>query len=285
MFQLNNITPKSFAWFRSILGLYLLVHFVPLIPWAGEVWGKTGLVPDARVNLTYGVLPDVLSHFSDLQIQIMIIAMTVLSAVLASGYWRPIIALLLWMGWVLLFNRNNFIANPSLPFIGWLLLVCAVVPSGERRWFEKSVQSDWTFPRLLFIASWGIMAASYSISGFDKLKALSWCDGSAMWHLLENPLARPSPLRDWLLQAPQAILQTMSYAVLLVELSFLPLAIFASTRKWIWLAMVLTHMGILIFVDFADLTMGMLMIHVFTFDPTWWKFEALRKLANLSAWP
>jgi hypothetical protein len=272
MLQLNNITLKGFAWFRSIFGLYLLVHFVPLIPWAGEVWGNSGLVPDARVNLTYGVLPDVLSHFSDLQIQVLIIAMTFLSAVLASGYWRPISALLLWMGWVLLFNRNNFIANPSLPFIGWLLLVCAVVPSGEKRWFEKSAQSDWTFPRLLFIASWVIMAASYSISGFDKLNAPSWRDGTALLHLLENPLARPSGLRDIMLTAPTWLLSVMTYTVLSIELCFLPLALYRRTRKWIWIAMVFTHVSILVFVDFADLTMGMLMIHVFTFDPTWWKW-------------
>jgi hypothetical protein len=280
MFRINNISPQWFACFRSILGIYLCIHFIPLIAYSGEVWGAHGLLPDARVNLTYGVWPDVLSHFNDLQIQILIIAMTVLSAVLASGYLRPIIALFLWMGWVALFNRNNFIGNPSLPFIGWLLLVCAVVPSGERRWFEKRTKSDFQFPNMLFVASWIIMAAAYTISGIDKLNAPGWCDGTAISHLIVNPLARNSELREILLQCPTWLLAMMTYSVLLIEIAFLPLALFNSTRKWIWLAMVLAHLGILVIVDFADLTLGMLMIHVFTFDPTWWKWSALRRLLN-----
>ena len=274
MFQLNNISPRWFAWFRSILGLYLCVHFVPLIPYAGEVWGAQGLLPDAQVNLTYGVLPDVLSHFSDFQLRIAISAMAVMSLVLASGYFRPLAALFLWIGWVLLFNRNNFIGNPSLAFVGWLLLVCAAVPRGERKWFARTSAPEWQFPKMLFTASWILMACAYTISGLDKLKAPGWRDGIAMHHLLVNPLARPSSLRDIFVQAPSGVLAAMTYSVLFIEIAFMPLAIFRFTRKWIWLAMVLLHLGILVFVDFADLTAGMLLIHVFTFDLGWFKWTA-----------
>jgi hypothetical protein len=271
MLKVNPITARGFAWFRSIFGVYLFVHFVPLIDWAGEVWGNNGLLPDARVNLTYGVLPDVLSLLSDGQLSALIALLAGCALVLATGYFRTAAALVLWMGWVLLFNRNNFIGNPSLAFIGWLLLVCAVVPSGERRWFDRRTTTDWQFPRFLFQAAWWIMAAAYSISGFDKLNSTSWCDGSAMLHLLENPLARPSALRVWMLDASPWVWSAMTYGVLFIEISFLPFALFGKTRKWIWLAMVLTHLGILVFVDFADLTLGMLMIHAFTYDPLWWK--------------
>lgn len=271
MFRVNTISAKGFAWFRSILGVYLCIHFIPLIPYAAEVWGNHGLLPDASVNLTYGVLPDVLSHLSDGQLSALIGLLAALSLLLASGYARPWVALLLWLAWVLLFNRNNFIGNPSLAFIGWLLLVCAVVPTGERRWLDRPSKAEWHFPRMLFVAAWIIMAAAYTVSGLDKLKAPGWCDGSAMHHLLVNPLARPSAPREWMLTAPEWILSAMTYAVLCVEISFFPLAIFTRTRRWIWLAMVLTHLGILVFVDFADLTLGMLMIHAFTYDPLWWK--------------
>jgi predicted DCC family thiol-disulfide oxidoreductase YuxK len=37
------------------------------------------------------------------------------------------------------------------------------------------------------------------------------------------------------------------------------------------LAMIAMHLGILLLVDFADLTLGMLMIHAFTFDASWLK--------------
>ena len=274
MFRINNISPQWFAWFRSILGIYLCIHFIPLIPYADEVWGTHGLLPNAQANLTYGVLPDVLSQVSDAQIQIIVASMAALSLVLASGYFRSLVAILLWMGWVLLFNRNNFISNPSMAFVGWLLLVCAAVPEGERKWFDKKTALGWQFPQLLFIASWILMACAYTISGWDKLKSPSWCEGIAMHHLLVNPLARPSALRDMLLQAPSWLIAAMTYSVLFVEMAFLPLSIFRFTRKWIWLAMVLLHLGILVFVDFADLTAGMLLIHVFTLDLSWFKWTA-----------
>ena len=62
-----------------------------------------------------------------------------------------------------------------------------------------------------------------------------------------------------------------TWAVLFIEMAFLPLALFKPTRKWIWLAMIVMHLGILLIVDFADLTLGMLMIHWFTFDSNWLK--------------
>ncbi len=36
-----------------------------------------------------------------------------------------------------------------------------------------------------------------------------------------------------------------------------------------WSGMMVMHVGIVLMVDFADLTLGMVMIHLFTFDPDW----------------
>lgn len=53
--------------------------------------------------------------------------------------------------------------------------------------------------------------------------------------------------------------------------------------------MVAMHLGILFVVDFADLTFGMLMIHLFTFDPDWLKIGRRRstppEFARASASP
>jgi predicted DCC family thiol-disulfide oxidoreductase YuxK len=113
------------------------------------------------------------------------------------------------------------------------------------------------------------MSLAYTISGIDKLMSASWFDGSAIHHLLTNPLARNTPLRLLFLELPKPIIQLMTWSILAIEVLFLPLALTPKTRKWIWFAMVLMHLGILVIVDFADLTFGMLMIHLFTFDENW----------------
>ena len=101
-----------------------------------------------------------------------------------------------------------------------------------------------------------------------KFGSASWLDGTALAAVLESPLARPNLLRDWLVSQP-ALLVLGTYAVLGLELLATPLAVFRRFRPALWLALVAMHVGILLTVDFADLTIGMLMIHVVTFDPAW----------------
>ena len=40
------------------------------------------------------------------------------------------------------------------------------------------------------------MAVGYTFSGVTKLPSPSWRDGTALARILDNPLARPGPLRD-----------------------------------------------------------------------------------------
>ena len=55
----------------------------------------------------------------------------------------------------------------------------------------------------------------------------------------------------------------------MLEILFLPLAAWRWTRPLIWTAMVGLHIGILGLVSFADLSAGMLMLHLFTVDVRW----------------
>jgi predicted DCC family thiol-disulfide oxidoreductase YuxK len=113
------------------------------------------------------------------------------------------------------------------------------------------------------------MAVAYSYSGYNKLISPSWMDGSALGHVLSNPLARDTVVRTSLLALPALWLKTATWAALSLELSFAPLAIFRRLRPFLWLAMVGLHLGLLVLVNFSDLTVGMLILHFFTFDPAW----------------
>ena len=54
-----------------------------------------------------------------------------------------------------------------------------------------------------------------------------------------------------------------------MEILFLPLSFHRRTRPLVWSAMLSMHLGILLIVSFADLSFGMVMVHLFTFDPEW----------------
>ena len=106
-------------------------------------------------------------------------------------------AVVLWYGWAALFNRNPLISNPGIPYIGLLLLLTTLVPAREHwRLPGSRAGSPFHVPRFVVVTAWILMAVGYSYSGIVKLASPSWVDGTAITHLLNNPLAR-----DWFLRA------------------------------------------------------------------------------------
>ena len=269
-------TPYQFSIFRIVLGVYLLIHFIHLLPYAPEIWSNQGTLPDPSLNFTFGLFPNLLNYFdSPVQTQVFVSILIVAALCFTLGIQRRLSAFVLWVGWACLFNRNNLISNPGIPFVGWLLLCSSVIPSGEPWSLFSSKKENWELPKVLFIGAWVIMACGYTISGIDKLHAPSWVDGSAILHLLNNPLARDWWPREILLQLPDILIKIMTWSILFMELAFLPLSLHPKTRKFAWMGMVAMHLGILMIVDFADLTCGMLMIHLFTIDARWFKASSL----------
>ena len=129
----------------------------------------------------------------------------------------------------------------------------------------------WQFSRPLQTAAWFLLAAGYSFSGYTKLVSPSWLDGTALMRVLESPLARPGFLRDAVLALPVPLLRWMGYGALALELLFLPLALVPRLRPWLWSAMLGMHLGLIALIDFADLSFGMMVFHLFVADPAWLK--------------
>lgn len=265
---MKEIPARQFAVFRIVFGLYLTVHFIELLPYAAELFSRAGMLSDARLNFTFGILPNPLEHWDSPRFATAFVTgLAGLSVAFTLGFCRRFAALALWFGWACLFNRNNLISNPSLPYVGMLLLLSMIVPIGEPfslRWKREK----WVFPGGVYWTAWTLLALGYGFSGWMKLQSPSWLDGSALGHVLNNPLARPGLARETMLQFPIG-LQLLTWATLALELLFLPLSFHRAGRLVVWAAMCSLHLGILLLVDFADLSAGMLMVHLFIFDPAW----------------
>jgi hypothetical protein len=269
---MTSISARQFAIFRFVLGAYLALHFAYLVPYGTELFSNQGVLADSRLNVTHGILPNLLEHYDSAAIvTCILIVLSVFAVAFAFGVFRRVAAILLWYGWACLFNRNNLINNPSIPYIGMLLLLTALVPVGES-WTPQASDQSWTFPPAVYWTAWILMATGYSFSGWMKLRSPSWIDGTALYHVLNNPLARPGLIRDLLLGSP-VCLRLLTWASLAAEISFLPLSVTRQTRKLAWFALVGMNVAILFVINFADLTIGMLMIHLFTFDPTWFRAQ------------
>lgn len=260
-----------FAFFRIVFGLYLAIHFWDLTTYAPELWSAAGNLSDPRILPSYGIFPNILFWFTDPSFaQGFVWTLFAASLMFMAGFLRPIAALLLWYGWACLAGRNPFITNPGIPFIGLLLLICVIIPNGEPLSLTKPKNGqDWHMPEGVFAGVWIIMVLGYTLSGLHKCLSSSWVDGTAIIHLLNNPLSRDNGLRELLLSMPEFLLRLNTWGVLGLEILFGPLCLFAFTRKWTWLAMIGMHLGIVSLVNFTDLTFGILMVHLFTFDERW----------------
>ena len=271
MTQTRNISPWQFAAFRIVFGVYLTAHFLHLAPWSGELFGADGVLPDPSLNFSFGLLPNPLEHLGTTRfVTVFVACLAGLSVCFTLGIFRRTVAVLLWFGWACLFNRNNLISNPGIPYVGLLLLLCAIVPPGEPlSLMPRFGKGRWRMPAAIFWGAWLLLAAGYTYSGAWKLASPSWTDGTALQHLLMNPLARPNWIRELLLGLPDLYLQLLTWGALAGELLVLPLGLMRRGRPVAWCWMLAMHLGILLVIDFADLTLGMLMIHLFTFDPEW----------------
>jgi predicted DCC family thiol-disulfide oxidoreductase YuxK len=276
----NSWTGGQYSLYRLVLGLYLAVHFVHLIPWGRELFSSSGMMPGGEASPLFPLFPNILFLWDSPPVVVGLLgAASLLALGFALGISDRVAAVALWYLWACFYTRNPLISNPGLPFIGWLLLAHALMPRAPYgAWHSRGRPdpgSGWRMPQALFAAAWIVMAVSYSYSGLTKLVSPSWIDGSAIGYILENPLARPTMLRDVLLLLPGPVLRVGTWLGLALELAFAPLALMKRARPWLWTLFLGMHLGLLYLLDFTDLSLGMIMIHLFTFDPGWVRAPAM----------
>lgn len=242
----------QFTLFRTIFGAYLSYHFYEILPYAEELFTSHGMISHPEYLPAYNLV----KYFTliDNNIQIFILTLIALSVMLSLGYLHKAGIIILWLGWVYLFNKNVFIANPGIPYVGILLLVCAMPNHRHMKWVV-----------------WFLMMMGYTVSGIHKLQCQSWLDGTVLLHIVASPIARNNIFTHCFFMLPLGIIKIFTWGSLLLESTSLIFGIFYHTRKWYWLALVSMHCTVLLLINFTDLTLGVLMMHVYTFDPNWFK--------------
>lgn len=267
-------TGGQYTLFRALFGLYLCIHFVHLLPWSAELFSHVGVLPEGHLSPIFALFPNLFAISDAPWFVYATLGLSAIAALsFAAGWWDRLAALWMWIVLASLFGRNPLIANPSLPYVGFMLLAHLFVqsaPFGAVSAFGRTdPDAGWSPSRPVFLAAWVVLALSYSYSGYTKLLSPSWVAGDNITFVLQNPLARPWYLRDFFLWLPPIFLTLLTWVVLYVELLFAPLALIPRARPWLWSAMLFIQFGFLFLLNFADLTIGMLLFHLFTFDPAW----------------
>ncbi len=270
----NGWTGGQYSLFRAVFATYLCVHFLQLLPWGAELFSNQGVLPQATASPLIHLFPNVLAVWD---------SPGVVTALLALGRRaeravrdRPArsggrAGAVVYLGVPV---RPRSAHRQSEHPIRRLAAGGACVPAAGALWLVGGAGGvdpggGWRMPPAIFAAAWIVLALGYSYSGYTKLVSPSWRDGTALARVLDNPLARPGWLRETMLSLPAWLLHLGTWASLALELSFAPLALLRRLRPWLWAVILLMHLSLIAFIDFADLSLGMVMIHLFTFDPGW----------------
>ncbi len=274
-------TGAAYSLFRCLLGSYLAIHFLHLLPWVVELFSDQGLLNQTSSSPLMNIVPNVLAYCDS---PFMVVSLCtfgfIASICFALGQKDKIASVVIAVILSWFFQRNPLIANPSLPLVGWMLIFHVFTPA-HPCWSLSSqkhgINFSWRLPNHLWMAAWIVLSFAYSYSGYTKLLSSSWLQGDAVQYVLNNPLARDHLLREWLLLLPSVFLKLLTWGILYVELLFAPLALFRKLRPIMWTMMLIVQIGFLIFLNFADLTFPMLLIHFLTFDPNWVKPKTRKK--------
>ena len=267
-------TGGQYSLFRVIFGIYLFLHFVRSLPWGVGLFSNSGVLPQPSASPLTSLLPNVLTSWDAPVFGIaLLVTASGLSILFAIGCYDRVAAVGLCCLWAYLSGRPSRIANPSLLSIGWLLLAHAFLPPAPYSSWAARGRSDpagsWQMPQSIYTAAWVLLALGYTYSGCTKLASPFWLDGTALARVLENPLARPSALHAALRALPDGVLRLASWGTLGLELTFAPLVLSSRLRPWLWSLMLAMRLSLVVVIDFADLSLDMVMLHLFTFDPAW----------------
>ena len=249
-------TKNQFVIWRAIFGAYLLIYFIKIFPHAMLVFNKDLFGSYSNKFFLYTV-PNILYFFQG-SVKLIIVILMILSIAIIFGSFVRISSFLIWIGWVTLYNSNTLISNPSYGYIGWLLLALVFIPETNKK--------SWKIPNLLLIGAWIILSLGYLFSGIRKFLFLSqWKNGDALFLLYTSPIAREFSA-NLMLALP---LQFLTWFTIILFVVFPFLILFHKTRVYAWFTLLIIHIIVLITLDLTQVSLGIIVFHLFVFDLDW----------------
>jgi len=256
-------TGGQYSLFRALLGLWMLFLFGRFLPLGASLAGKS---PPEEVleNPIVRSFPNLFAVSSSSAVATGLIVVGMLLAVLLIvGYFDRWAAIGLWYLWACVYTLSPETAGKALPWMGWLLLAHACVPPAPFGSLAARGRVDprggWRMSLPAYLSAWVLLAAGYAIAG-----SIGLIDA---WRFEpQNRLHTAFALSQRL---PAGLIYLMLWIPALFGVLFSPLVMLPNLRPWIWLVgLVGQFTGLCLGID-PELRLGMMLLHLFVFDPAW----------------
>ena len=264
-------------WCR-LLGVYLLYYVIQTWPYRIELYGDLGVFKDHTLFPWLSYFPVWLLTFDQSStLSLLFSAAAMSSSLLVARVAVRFQAFLLWAISCWLFNRNPFSDSPEYGFINWLLIGLMIVPHvGSRIDRCRRLRS-------IQIAGWVTLSLSYFYAAITKLTLgdSSWLNGDAVYLILTQDNSRRLWFGSFFESIPKLIFSPITFLILSLQLLGPILIGFRSTRLIWWISMTTMHIGALAVSNLNQLSLGMLLFHLFLFEERWLQKIRVSPLFNL----
>lgn len=233
-----------FYFFRFFLGSYLAYYYFTSLPYVAEIYSNMGLLRKMSSQAKYFSEINFFTYFNDsVAITIVTYFAFILSISLALGFKQKICCILLWYFQTIFVNQNTLTSEPSIPYVGFLLLTLALFPAKSMTEEVFKFKKFWQVSRKRNIANsfylvpLFVFSFSLTASGIIKLQSESWRKGIALSLILDNPISKVNILTE-IFRNNELLSTLFSYGALWSQVLALPIFFIGRHRLLIYLGVV-----------------------------------------------
>jgi Vitamin K-dependent gamma-carboxylase len=268
-FWFKQIDARQFAALRIAFGLLSLIYFIQLVPYIDTQFSPSGWLGNQRQLVFQNGGSWSLFFFDGREhahlLANLIIMAGILSALLmAVGWHSRMMALLTWLVWVSLWNRNPLLLDGDDAALKIMCFYLMLSPCGNAWSLDACRQ-----PKPQYASVWPLrlmqfqVALIYFVSGWAKFHGQEWLDGSAIQIVLVHP--HYSRWDGWaFVHTPfvAAVLSGLAWFIRWWEVLFPLLMLSPCTRKANLAIGVAFHLGLLVTMNLRGFAAIMLALYL-----------------------
>lgn len=263
----------QFALWRLVFGFYLTFYAVWLWPYATKIYSNEGMFPEPYLQMYF---PSPLYFSADPMMVHALMVLHVLGALsIWIGVYRHVGAILYLFSAASFLQWNGFTEDPALSFVHLAVALTLLLPATEPLQLRPSKSKEaWQMPYFVYLTALIALGVGYSISGIDKLRAVGWQIGDAMYYLYHLAIAYDVWWMDVLRSQPMWLIKIQTYVAVGAMLTALPLLLWRRTRIFSWAVLTGMFLFTLVAFNLWQVSIGMLLFHAFLIEPSWLRAKA-----------
>ncbi len=273
---MREYTGGQYSLIRCFFGVCLMLFMADLGRRVVLLYLDPAMLSHGRTQAIGGVIPNVLTFNSSPEfVAGLVLFAAMLAMLLCVGVWDRVAAGVIWYILACLHWWIPPSHNVGAVLLGWLLIAHILMPVRPYgSWSARRLiiaAGAWRMPRILHSVAWCLLAVAYASSAMLKYASDDWLSGQIMAWKIDSGTIRLTAESDLMEMLPPGALVVIACTMMCVEFAFAPLALSRPLRPLIWAWTLIFHQAFIEATFFGQMNLGILMLHVFCFDPAWIK--------------